>query len=425
MRDLFPITRSLTGPGVTETLSIVARHLPVAVHELPTGAEVLDWTIPDEWVLRDAWITDTSSGRRVVDVADTNLHVVSYSEPVHATLTRAELDPHLHSLPDRPDLVPYRTSYYSRTWGFCVSEHQRERLGDGPFEVMIDATLAPGTFRYGEVVIDGTDPAGRDGEQIIVSTHVCHPSMANDNCSGIAALCAIGAALTSEPPRHTHRLLFLPGTLGAIAWLHANRDLTAHVRAGLVLTGLGDTDPLTFKHSRRGDTVIDRAAHLVLDAAHPDVRHLDFTPYGYDERQFCSPGFDLAVGRLGRGRHGEYPEYHTSGDDLSFVDERRVAEGVEAALAVLRAVDANEVLTNLSPYGEPQLGRRGLYSSMGGAIDSRSVEMAYLWVLSGSDGETDLLTIAARSGLAMEAVTEAARRLTAAGLTAPRGSSRR
>jgi len=417
MAALFPINRSLTGPGVVETLERISAVVPLQVTEVPSGTELLDWTVPDEWSLQGAHIAD-ADGNHLIDVADHTLHVVSYSEPVAATLTRAELEVHLHSLPDRPDLIPYRTSYYSRTWGFCLTQHQREALGDGPFDVLIDSTLAPGTFRYGEAVIPGTDT--EDPTEVIVSTHTCHPSMANDNCTGLVAVMAIGGHLLRHPPRRTHRLLFLPGTLGAIAWLAQNPDARERVHAGLVIGGLGDTDPLTFKASRRGDTVVDRVAHAVLPRRDASFRPLSFSPYGYDERQFCSPGFDLAVGRLSRGQHGEYPEYHTSGDDLAFVDADRVAEGISAALEILRGIDDNETLDNLSPYGEPQLGRRGLYSSTGGAIDSRSVEMAYLWVLSGSDGETDLVTIAERADLPIDAVVEAARRLSDAGLTAPR-----
>ncbi len=410
MTDLYPLCRSITGPGARATLDRIAAEVPIDVHHVPSGTQVLDWTVPDEWSIRDAYVAD-ATGRRVVDFQVSNLHVVNYSEPVSVRLSLDELLPRLHSLPDRPSLVPYRTSYYNRTWGFCLSHDELTGLTEGSYDVHIDATLSPGLLSYGELVIPGDSP-----DEILITTHICHPSLANDNLSGIAAAIEIGRELSDGAThRHTFRLLFIPGTIGSICWLAANADVVPRITAGLVLTGLGDASGFTYKRSRRGDTAIDQAAAHVL-RAHAGSAVIDFSPYGYDERQFCSPGYDLPVGRLTRGVHGEYPQYHTSGDDLAFVDDGRLDESVDTVLSILAAVDGNAVVRNLAPHGEPQLGRRGLYSAMGGALDNRSVEVGYLWVLSLADGTHDLLTIAERSGLSMAVIVEAARRLEAAGL---------
>jgi aminopeptidase-like protein len=413
-RRLYPLCRSITGPGVRETLAAVGEHLELTVHEVPTGTPVLDWTVPKEWRIRAAWI-DTPDGRRVADFATSNLHVVGYSVPVDARVTFDELRPHLHSLPDRPSLVPYRTAYYADTWGFCLAHDVLESLPrDGEYHVVIDSELVDGSLTYGEVVVRGELDA-----EIVVSTHVCHPSLANDNLSGITVLTALGELLAAAPRRrYTHRLLFVPSTIGAITWLARNRDVVDRVAAVIVLAGLGDPHPPSWKRSRRGGTLVDRAMEHVLRHRAPDCTILDFYPYGYDERQFGSPGFDLAAGRLARGVHGEYPEYHTSADDLSFIDPGCLRQSTELLCAGLDVLDGDHTYRNTAPYGEPRLGPRGLYSAVGGALDRRSYEMGLLWVLSYSDGEHSLLDIADRAGLPFEAIREAADRLVAAGLLA-------
>ena len=411
--DLYPIARSLTGDGVRATLARVASELPIEVHEIATGTAVLDWTIPDEWNLRRATLT-APDGRVVADTAVHALHVVGYSEPVDVRLDRAELEAHLFSLPDRPDAIPYRTSYYARSWGFCVSHRVRETLGPGNYHAHIDATLAPGALTYGELVLPGTE-----AREILLSTHACHPHMANDNTSGIAVLTELGLRLLARGPRRTGvRLLFAPGSLGAIAWLGTHRDVVSRIANGLVLTGLGNRGPLHYKRSQRSDTQTDRVAALVLGERGADLadQMIDFSPYGYDERQYCSPGFDLAVGRLTRGLHGEYTEYHTSLDDLAFVDEAMLQDATDAVERFVDIIERDTTYTNLQPYGEPQLGRRGLYASIGGALDGRSVEMALLWVLNQSDGTRSLVDIATRSGLPFDAIARAADSLRAAGL---------
>jgi aminopeptidase-like protein len=411
--ELFPICRSITGDGVRRTLQVLQRALPLQVHEVPTGTKVLDWTVPDEWNIRDAFIAD-AAGRRVVDFRANSLHVMSYSEPVRRRMPLAELRPHLHSLPDRPDWIPYRTSYYRRDWGFCLTHRQLEALPDGEYEVVIDSTLAPGSLTYGELVLPGWT-----GEEILLSAHVCHPALANDNLAGIAVLAHVGLALLARPERrHTFRLLFAPGTIGAITWLARNEPVTARIKHGLVLSCLGDDarPGMTYKRTRRGNAVIDRAVAHVLRTSGRPHELLDFSPYGYDERQYCSPGFNLPVGLFMRSCHGRYPEYHSSADNLAFIRPAALADSLEAVLRVIDVLEGNGTYVNLQPKGEPQLGRRGLYAPVGGQRASKEDELALLWVLNQSDGEHDLLAISERSGLAFDVVRAAADRLAAAGL---------
>jgi aminopeptidase-like protein len=400
---LFPITRSITGAGVRETLAVLARDLPIEVHEVPSGTAVLDWTVPPEWNLREAWIA-RADGTRIVDAADNNLHVLGYSEPVRRRMPLAELREHLHTLPDRPAWIPYRTSYYSPAWGFCVADDVAAGLEDGEYEVCIDATLDPtGSLTYGELVLPGASD-----REFLVSTHTCHPSLANDNCSGIAIAHFLARFLATRDRYHTFRFVFVPGTIGSITWLAQHEADTDRIAHGLVLTGLGDRGSVTYKRSRRGNATVDRAAEHVLRTYGDPYTVVDFSPYGYDERQYCSPGFDLPVGRFGRSPHGEYPEYHTSADDLGFVDAGALGDSFAKLVAIIGVLERDGTYRNCSPKGEPQLGRRGLYRAVGGDVDARSTEMAFLWVLNLSDGRASLLDIAERSGLGFDAVHRAA-----------------
>ena len=413
MARLFPICRSITGDGVRATLADIAQTIPLAVHEVSTGTAVLDWTVPQEWNIRGGWIRD-SAGRTIVDFAQCNLHVVNYSIPVRRKMGLAELQSHLHSLPDRPASIPYVTSYYSETWGFCLTQECRDALVEDTYEIFIDSSLVDGTLTYGELVVPG-----RSSDEILLTTHICHPSLANDNLTGIAMLTAIGELLVRSPQRRfTHRLLFIPGTIGSLTWLAQHRTEAQAVRHGIVITGVGDSGPPTWKRTRNGDDPVDQAVLHVL-RAHGDHRELDYYPYGYDERQFSSPGFALSVGRFGRSVHGEYPEYHTSADSLDFVHDANMSDSLVLLAEILDVLDGNETYVNLSPYGEPQLGRRGLYRAIGGAVDRRSAEMAVLWVLNQSDRTHSLLDIAERSSIAFRTVCEAAQALVAAGLLEP------
>ena len=416
IEELFPICRSITGDGVRETLRILGTRLPapLAVTEVPTGTPVLDWTVPDEWNIRDAWIAD-ASGDRVVDFRRSNLHVVSYSEPVRARMPLAELRPHLHTLPDRPDWIPYRTSYYQRTWGFCLAQRQLDALPDGEYEVVIDSTLAPGHLTYGELVLPGSS-----SDEVLLSTHVCHPSLASDNLSAIAVSVAVAQALATRPRRYTYRFLYQPGTIGGIAWLARNRATTARLRHGMTLVCLGDASPFTYKRTLGGAAEIDRAAVLALRDAGGAHEIIDFFPYGYDERQYNSPGFRLPVGSLMRGRHGRFPEYHTSADNLGFIAPERLEESLDVVLAMMDILEGNRRYRNLAPDGEPQLGRRGLYHAMGG-IDIPDLNLAMLWVLNLSDGEHSLVDVAERAGMPFRAVRTAAELLATGGLLEPLG----
>lgn len=401
---LLPIPRSLTGDGVRATLAALAEWADVRVHEVPTGTQVFDWTVPEEWNLRRAVLTDPT-GQVIADSDDTPLAVVGYSDPVDTIMSLEALQPHLHSLPDQPDVTPYRTSYYARSWGFCLPDRVRQSLPDGDYRVSIDATLAPGSLTYGEVVIPGS------GDEIgLISAHTCHPAMANDNASGMVVASALAAHLASRPRRLTWRIIFAPGTLGSLVWLHANPQAIPRIRAGVVLAGVGDGGDITVKRTRHGDTLIDRVLSTVLRDRGQPWSTADFSPWGYDERQYGSPGFDLPVTLFMRTPHGTYPQYHTSADDASFVTAGSLADSLDALADVVEAIEANGCYVNDKPHGEPQLGKRGLYPTTGGQ-SARTAQMAMLWVLSLSDGRTDLLAIADRSGLALGDVVAAAEAL--------------
>jgi aminopeptidase-like protein len=406
---VFPLCRSITGDGVRETLREVTARIPLEIHEVPSGTKVLDWTVPDEWNIREAYIA-TADGRRVVDFDESNLHVVSYSEHLREDMTLEDLRPHLHVHAERPDWIPYRTSYYTRSWGFCLSRNELEALQDGTYEVVIDSTLAPGSLTYGECFLPG-----QSEDEIVLTTHVCHPSLANDNVSGIVLLTEVGVALAELPRRFSYRLLFIPGTIGSVTWLARNEARLSRVIGGLVIACVGDSAPLSYKRSRRGDTPLDRAgAHVV---GRSGGRILDFVPWGWDERQFNSPGFDIPVGCLTRSLEGEFPEYHSSADDLDLISADRLETALQAALEILDVLEHDRTYRNLSPKGEPQLGKRGLYRGLGGP-DPGTEQLAILWALNQSDGSHTLLDIAERSGLAFTDIRRAADALLGAGLLA-------
>ncbi|HZD81173.1 MAG TPA: DUF4910 domain-containing protein [Actinomycetota bacterium] len=408
--ELFPIPRSLTGEGVRETLRRLREIVPLEIREVPSGTRVLDWTVPKEWNVREAWIRDPR-GRTVVDFRDCNLHVVGYSVPVHARLPRDELVRHVHTLPDHPDWIPYRTSYYDESWGFCMAHRQLEALEQGEYEVRIDASLEDGGLTYGECYL-----TGELDEEILISCHVCHPALANDNLSGIAVATYLAKGLHERPRRYSYRFLFVPGTIGSIAWLALNEGALRRIRGGLVLAGVGDPGGLTYKRSRRGDAEIDRAAAHVLRHSGEEHDVQEFIPYGYDERQYCSPGFDLPVGCLMRTPWGTYPEYHTSADDPGLVRPESLAGSLAVCRAIVEVLEGNRTYLNLSPKGEPQLGRRGLYDRVGGRVDRKDRILALLWVLNLSDGGQDLLAIADRAGMPFGRVRWAADALLDAGL---------
>ena len=418
--EILPLRRCITGDGLRATLAAIGERVPLEVTEVPSGTAVLDWTVPDEWAVREAYVA--LEGDRVVDWADSPLHLVQYSRPFRGRMTLRDLRSHLHTLPDRPGLVPYRTSYYDDAWGFCLAHRDLEALEsavgpDGVFEVVVDTELGPGSLSYGEVVVPGeTD------REILLSAHACHPALANDNAASIAVATALAERLLAGPrPRHAVRFVFAPGTIGAVAWLDRNRGRLDQIVGGLVLANLGDPGPLVYKRSRPGTlaapTPVDRALEVAARDLGAALEVRPFAPTGYDERQYGSPGFSLPVGRLTRTPHGEYPEYHTSGDGLDLVQPWALQESLDVLEAAVRALDGDAAYRNIQPFGEPMLGRRGLYAALGGP-DAREAQTAVPWVLNLSDGGRSLLEVAQRSGLGFAAVRRAADDLEAADLLA-------
>jgi len=410
IRELYPICRSITGEGLRRSLRVLQRVAPLTLHEVATGTAVFDWTVPREWNLTAARLSGPD-GEVILDADRMNLHVLNYSAPFRGKVRLDELEKHLFSLPEQPSYIPYRTSYYKEDWGFCLSHDQRARLRPGEYEVLIDTSLTDGSLTYGELVLPGALT-----DEVLVSAHCCHPSLANDNLSGMVLAATLARLLGGVARRYTYRFLFVPGTIGSIAWLALNEEKARRIAHGLVVAGVGDAGRLTYKRSRRGDAEIDRAAIQVLAQSGQDYDVRDFTPYGYDERQYCSPGFDLAVGSLTRTPHGEYPEYHTSGDNLDLVRPDRLVDSLRRYLEVFEVLESNLTYVNLFPRGEPQLGKRGLYGSVGGGSHTAATQIAMLWVLNLSDGSHSLLDIAERSKMPFADLRRAAQALEAARL---------
>lgn len=410
---IFPICRSITGDGVRQTLREVGAHIDLELHEVATGTPVLDWTIPREWNIRDAWIKN-ARGEKIVDFNRSNLHVMSYSVPMRRRMSLAELKQHIYTLPDQPDLIPYRTSYYAENWAFCMSHRQFEALRDETYEVSIDSSLTDGHLTYGEYL-----HKGETEDEFLLSAHVCHPSLANDNCSGIALLTHLAKRISGLRTRYSYRFLFAPGTIGAITWLARNEDRVVRIKHGLVVSMVGDRGGPTYKKSRRGNAEIDRA--MVHSLEHSGLSPVieEFYPYGYDERQYCSPGFNLPVGLFSRSKFGAIPEYHTSADNLDFIRPEALSESYRLINETIGAIEANGIYCNTSPKGEPQLGKRGLYGAIGGDKDAAAANLAMLWILNQSDGTNSLLDIAERAKLPFAVVERTAKLLVDHGLLKP------
>lgn len=403
---LYPLSRSMTGNGVRETLEILSEWIPLEITEVPTGTAILDWTVPKEWNINEAWIK-AQDGTKVLDFADSNLHVVSYSTPIHDRLSLSDLQTHLHSLPENPDAIPYRTGYFDDSWGFCLADSIRTRLVEVEYEVFIDASLSDGSLTYGEFFIPG-----RTDREIVLSAHTCHPSLVNDNLTGIAVAAAMGRHLLgTDPGRYGFRIIFAPATIGSIAWLAQNTDAVERIQAGLTLVCLGDAAPLTYKRTVFGDAQIDRIASHVVSEASIAGKTIDFYPFGYDERQYNSPGFRIPFGSLMRSRHGTFPEYHTSQDDTDFISAERLIDALEAVTQIVERLQTDRRFRNLSPKGEPQLGRRGLYTSVQNAPQPAELQFAILWLLNLSDGNHGLGEISELSGIAPETIVDAAETL--------------
>ena len=410
---LYPICRSITGNGVRRSLRVLREIIPLAMREVISNTPVFDWTVPDEWNIRDAYIMN-EAGERVVDFRKSNLHVLNYSVPVNRIMSLAELRPHLFTIPEAPEWIPYRTSYYQKNWGFCLAQQQLDKLEEGEYHVYIDSTLHPGHLTYGEFRIQG-----QTDDEVLISCHSCHPSLCNDNLSGMVMAARLAGLLQGTSLRYSYRFVWVPGTIGSITWLALNEGILPRVKHGLVLSCLGDPGKFTYKRSRRGDAEIDRAIEHMLTHCGHEFNILDFAPYGYDERQYCSPGINLPVGCFMRTPNGCYPQYHTSADDLSLVTPSALGDSLIQLLRVIQVLEENRCYINLNPECEPQLGRRGLYQQIGGTKDAATKEMAMLWTLSMSDGKHDLLDIALRAHLPFEQISQATAALLKAELLEP------
>ena len=409
--ELYPICRSITGNGVRKTLELIGRRIELKKREVPSGTTVFDWEVPLEWNIDDAYVLD-GHGRKVIDFSAHNLHILNYSEPAQLTLPLAELQPKLHSLPGNPEWIPYRTSYYRRQWGFCMKHRDLAALQPGNYQVHIDSSLAAGSLTYAECVLPGSVK-----DEVLFFTHVCHPSLANDNTSGMAIATALAGWIAGQSRRYSYRFVFAPGTIGSLCWLRHNEQRLGRVRHGLVLGLLGDPASLTYKLSRRGDCEIDQVVPYVLRNMSPPGGTIPFEPYGYDERQLCSPGFNLPVGRLTRSVNGGYAQYHTSADDLSLITAHQLGQSLEVCKRIVEVLESNRRFVNMSPKGEPRLGKRGLYGTVGGRSPADR-ERAMLWVLNQSDGAASLLDIAERSSMDYADIRMAGDELQSAGLLA-------
>jgi len=405
--DLYPICRSITGNGVRETLRYMGKKIPLEIHEVPSGTKVFDWSVPKEWNIKDAYVKD-SEGNKVIDFNESNLHILNYSIPVQKRVSLQELKEHLFTIPEYPDWIPYRTSYYNENWGFCLSHKDFVKLKEDSYEVFVDSTLHNGHLTFGEYFIQG-----QLSDEILISTHICHPSLCNDNLSSIAVAAFLAKQLSKGHLRYSYRFLFIPGTIGSITWLSLNKKNVSKIKHGLVVACVGDSGKFTYKKTRQGNAEIDNVVMNVLKNSEDDFKVIDFSPYGYDERQYCSPGFNLPVGCLMRTPHGEYPEYHTSADNLEFVRAKNLAASFKTCLNIINILEENKKYINQNLKCEPQLGRRGLYQHIGGHPDSKNFQLAMLWVLNLSDGLHSLVDISERSGLKFGLISEAAEILVA------------
>lgn len=418
VRELFPIARSITGAGLRQTVRRLGALVPLEITEVPSGTPVFDWIVPEEWSITEGYLED-ERGRRILDYRDSNLHVVGYSTPVDTTLSLAELRSHLYTAPDHPSWVPYRTSYYTRQWGFCLSHDAMQSLPEGRYRAVIRSKISPGSLTLAEYRHRGVSE-----DEVLIFAHDCHPSLANDNLSGLVVAAHLAAYLRTRGTRLSYRFVFAPATIGSLTWLATNEADLSRIRHGLVLSLLGRPGAFHYKKTRDGAQPVDRAAWHVLRTEFPDSRRLDFLPWGYDERQFCSPGINLPVGRLTRTPNGEFPEYHTSADNPDLLSAQALGEAWLACLKIFEALEGDARYMNLSPKGEPQLGKRGLYRTTGGHQHVPERQLALLWVLNLSDGFCSLLDIAERSGLPFFVIADAARDLEQAGLLAPLSSGR-
>ncbi|KAF0109275.1 MAG: dTDP-4-dehydrorhamnose 3 5-epimerase [Anaerolineaceae bacterium] len=461
LHDLFPICRSITGGGLRRTFDLLRQVTPFDLHEVPSGTACYDWTVPDEWNVRDAFVADPG-GRRVIDFRQNNLHLVNYSEPFEGRLTFDELRPHLFTLPDLPDAIPYRTSYYRRMWGFCLTQKQFDALDrEAAYHIRVDTTLAPGSLTYGEAALAGTS-----GQEFLVSTYACHPSLGNDNLSGIVLWTLLLRELRQKKLRHPYRFVIVPETIGALAWLAQNEARAKSLAGGFVLSTVAGPGKFGYKQSFRGDARVDRAARLAFRERGLDFIEYPFDVNGSDERQYSSPAFRIPVGTICKDKYYEYPYYHTSLDNLEFISAEALAQTLDLYLLAIEKLEQERddvecdshfrsdchiatqiphksqheqerIYRSKMPCGEPMLGKRGLYPAIGGSIkqaaasarhaerryevqDERSLYGSELdairWLMFHGDGQTSLSAIAEQTGLPVRQLTEVAEKLVGHGL---------
>jgi len=418
MCKIFPIMRSITGEGNRRALKILSEIIPLETKEIQTGKKVFDWTIPKEWNIREAWVKNPN-GEKIIDLKNSNLHVVNYSVPFRGKISLEELKSHLYTLPKQPDKIPYITSYYKERWGFCLSQNEFDKLEDGVYEVLIDSELKDGSLSYGEIFIPG-----KSEKEILISSYFCHPSQANDSLSGVALCTFLAKELSTRNLNYSYRFLFIPETIGAIAWLSLNEDKVKNIIGGYVVTCVGDSGPFTYKKSRAGNHLVDNVAIKVLEENGEEFKIREFDPSdGSDERQFSSLGFKIPMGSLMKTKYGEFKEYHNSGDNLDFMSVESLEDSFKKYLEIIevlekedldkfnlieKSISEGEKYLNLNPKCEPQLGKRGLYETMGGRRGVKLNEEAIFWVLSFSDGEYSLEEISERSGIVLDDLRNAA-----------------
>ena len=409
--ELYPICRSITGNGVRQSLDIIKKHIEIEKKEVATGTQVFDWNIPKEWNISNAYIIDPN-GKKIIDFKKSNLHVMSYSTPIKKKIELKELKKHIHTIPTQPNIIPYITSYYNENWGFCMSQNQFNELESGEYEICIDSTLKNGSLTYGEYLIKGEIQ-----DEFLLSCYICHPSLCNDNLSGVALLTYLAKYLKNLKPKFSYRFLFIPETIGAITWLNLNEDKIDKIKGGLVATCLGDSGNSTYKKSRRGDSRIDKIVSYVLKHSNSEHSIVDFYPYGSDERQFCSPGFNLPMGSLMRTPYRKFLEYHNSGDNLEFIKKDSLGDSFSKYLESIWMFDKDEKFLNVNPKCEPQLGKRGIYRNTGivrtdmntDEIEQR--ELAIFWIMNFSDGKNSLLDISEKSGIPFDIIVSASSNL--------------
>lgn len=412
LSELFPICRSISGKGLRESFAILQKYIPLELYEVKSGTNIFDWVVPDEWNINGGYIKD-SSGKKIVDFNDSNLHIVSYSIPVNVSMTLEELRPHLHTLPDQPDAIPYVTSYYGRTWGFCLTHKDYESLKDDVYKIEIDSSLTPGSLTYGDVVL-----AGETDEEVLISSYLCHPSMANNELSGpILALLLYKKLSEMKSRRYTYRFYLGPETIGALIYLDKHQQhFKRYLKAGLVATCCGDSGRFNYKMVRRKDNILDKAIVHSLKYGQFEFAVRGFFPTGSDERQYCSPGFNFPVGSIIRSVYGEFPEYHTSLDNLDFVKGKYLSETLQVYMHALYVLENNRRYMNLKPYGEPFLSKYNLQAVIGASKSHANEKLIIKYLLNYCDGNVELLEIAEMLSLPLWSMEEAIKKLVNAGL---------